>query len=61
MRGVLLLTDPQAKPGRHQIAGMKGLDITATVCELAGVRPGMGIDGTSRVRDRLTILPGSRQ
>ena len=55
MRGMLLLSDPQAKPGRHPIAGMKGLDITATLCDLAGVRPGIGLDGTSRARDLMAV------
>jgi predicted AlkP superfamily phosphohydrolase/phosphomutase len=55
MRGMLLLSHPQAKQGRHVIAGMKGLDIPATLCELAGVRPGTVIDGTSRVGDLIAI------
>jgi hypothetical protein len=55
MRGMLLLSHPHAKPGRHVIPGMQGLDIPATLCELAGVRPGVELDGTSRVRDLMTI------
>jgi predicted AlkP superfamily phosphohydrolase/phosphomutase len=56
MRGMLLMSHPQAKPGHHVIAGMKGLDIPATLCELVGVRPGIRLDGTSRVRD---LMAGS--
>jgi hypothetical protein len=54
MRGMLLLSHPQAKQGRHAIVGMKGLDIPATLCGLAGVRPGVELDGTSRVRDLIS-------
>jgi hypothetical protein len=46
MRGMLLLSHPLANPGQHVITGMKGLDIPATLCELAGVRPGICLDGT---------------
>ena len=59
MRGMLLLSHPQARKGRHTLAGMKGLDIPATLCELAGVRPGIRLDGTSRVRDLMAISTGS--
>jgi hypothetical protein len=59
MRGMLLLSHPQAKQGRHSIAGMKGLDIPATLCALAGVRPGVTLDGTSRVRELMATSAGS--
>ena len=59
MRGMLLLSHPQARKGRHTLAGMKGLDIPATLCELAGVRPGIRLDGTSRVRDLMALSAGS--
>jgi predicted AlkP superfamily phosphohydrolase/phosphomutase len=53
MRGMLLLSHPQAKPGRHTIPGMNVLDIAATLCDLAGIQPGITLDGTSRRRDLL--------
>ena len=59
MRGMLLLSHPRAKQGRHAIAGMKGLDISPTLCELAGVKPATRLDGTSRVRELLAISTGS--
>jgi hypothetical protein len=60
MRGMLLLSHPQAKKGRQTIEGMKGLDIPATLCELAGVRPGVELDGTSRVLDLIASSDRSR-
>jgi predicted AlkP superfamily phosphohydrolase/phosphomutase len=51
MRGMLLVSHPQAKRGRHTIPGMNVLDIPATLCDLAGIQPGGHLDGTSRVRD----------
>ena len=53
MRGMLLLSHPQAKRGRHTIPGMNVLDIPATLCDLAGIQPGITLDGTSRRRDLL--------
>jgi arylsulfatase A-like enzyme len=55
MRGMLLLSHPHAKQGRHVIPGMQGLDIPATLCELAGVRPGIELDGNSRARDLMEL------
>ena len=51
MRGMLLVSHPLAKRGRHTIPGMNVLDIPATLCDLAGIQPGGHLDGTSRVRD----------
>lgn len=51
MRGMLLVSDSRALPGRHAIAGMNVLDIPATLCDLAAIQPGNHLDGTSRVRD----------
>jgi len=53
MRGMLLVSHPQAKHGHHTIAGMNALDIPATLCDLAGVQPGITPDGTSRRRNLL--------
>jgi len=54
MRGMLLVSHPRAKPGRHCIEGMSAMDIPATLCDLAGIQPGIAFDGTSRRRDFLT-------
>ena len=48
MRGMLLVSHPQAKHGRHTISGMNVLDISATLCDLAGIQPGITLEGTSR-------------
>ena len=53
MRGMLMVSHPRAKRGRHSISGMNVLDIPATVCDLAGIQPGTTLDGTSRCRDLL--------
>lgn len=50
-RGMLLISGRHAMGGCHAIAGMRGVDIPATLCDLAGVQPGSHLDGTSRVRD----------
>jgi predicted AlkP superfamily phosphohydrolase/phosphomutase len=50
-RGMLLISHPGAIPGCHPIEGMSGVDIPATLCDLAGIRPGGRLDGTSRMRD----------
>jgi len=52
-RGMLLISDRRARRGHHAIAGMRGVDIPATLCDLAGVQPGIILDGTSRRRDLL--------
>jgi len=54
MRGMLLVSHPRAKPGHHCIEGMSAMDIPATLCDLAGIQPGIALDGTSRRRDFLT-------
>ncbi len=48
MRGMLLVSHPRAKRGRHTISGMNVLDIPATLCDLAGIPPGTALDGRSR-------------
>jgi len=53
MRGMFLVSHPQAKHGHHTISGMNVLDISATLCDLAGVQPGRVLDGTSRRRNFL--------
>jgi predicted AlkP superfamily phosphohydrolase/phosphomutase len=52
-RGMLLISHRLARRGHHSIAGMRGVDIPATLCDLAGVQPGIILDGTSRRRDLL--------
>ena len=52
-RGMLLISDRRARRGHHAIAGMRGVDIPATLCDLAGIQPGITLDGTSRRRDLL--------
>ena len=52
-RAMLLISHPQARRGCHTIAGMKGVDIPATLCELAGIQPGSVLDGVSRCRNFL--------
>jgi predicted AlkP superfamily phosphohydrolase/phosphomutase len=47
-RGMLLISDRWARRGHHAIAGMRGVDISATLCDLAGVQSGRALDGTSR-------------
>ncbi len=54
MRGILLVSHARAKPGHHTIEGMGAMDIPATLCDLAGVEPGIAFDGTSRRREFLT-------
>lgn len=54
MRGMLLVSHARAKPGHHTIEGMGAMDIPATLCDLAGIQPGIAFDGTSRRRDFLT-------
>ena len=54
MRGMLLVSHARAKPGHHCIEGMSAMDIPATLCDLAGIQPGIAFDGTSRRRDFLT-------
>jgi len=53
MRGMLLVLHPRARRGRQTIPGMTAADLPATVCGLAGIQPGNGLDGTSRCRDLL--------
>ena len=48
MRGMLLISHARAKPGHHQIEGMSAMDIPATLCDLAGLRPAGRLDGVSR-------------
>ena len=54
MRGMLLVSHDRAKPGHHPIEGMGAMDIPATLCDLAGIQPGIAFDGASRRRDFLT-------
>jgi hypothetical protein len=51
MRGLLVLCHPLIQGGRRTIPGMSVLDIPATLCELAGIQPGIALEGTSRCGD----------
>ena len=53
MRGMFLISHPRAKRGRHAVEGMSPPDIPATLCDLAGIKPGITLDGTSRRHDLL--------
>ena len=48
MRGMLLISHARAKLGRHQNEGMSAMDIPATLCDLAGVRPAGRLDEVNR-------------
>lgn len=54
MRGMLLISHPQARLGRHTIPGMNILDIPATLCDLAGIEAGVTLKGTSRLHNLVT-------
>jgi len=51
MRGMLALCHPLIQGGRRTIPGASALDIPATLCELAGIQPGIALEGTSRCGD----------
>jgi hypothetical protein len=51
MRGMLALGHPLIQGGRRTIPGANALDIPATLCELAGIQPGIALEGTSRCGD----------
>lgn len=53
MRGMFLVSHPQARRGYHAIPDMQVVDIPPTLCELAGIQPGTTFEGTSRCRDFL--------
>jgi hypothetical protein len=53
MRGMFLVSHPQARRGYHAIPDMQAVDIPPTLCELAGVPSGVQFDGVSRRSDFL--------
>jgi len=57
MHGMLMVSHPRSRPGRHEIEGMDLRDIPATICELAGVRPPEAVEGRSRCRELLSGPP----
>jgi predicted AlkP superfamily phosphohydrolase/phosphomutase len=47
MRGMILISDRKAKRGHHILEGVKAEDITATLYELAQIKPGDILEGKS--------------
>jgi predicted AlkP superfamily phosphohydrolase/phosphomutase len=60
MRGAVILSHPKAELGEHAVPGMTILDVTATICELGGIRPASDIGGNSRCSQLLSEAPHDR-
>jgi predicted AlkP superfamily phosphohydrolase/phosphomutase len=57
MRGAMIVSHPRAEHGEHTIPGMNIPDVTATICQLGGVRPESDIAGNSRCSQLLSETP----
>jgi hypothetical protein len=55
MRGMIMVSHEQAKRGHQIIEGVKPMDIPATLCELARIKPGRILDGQSLCSNLLTV------